>query len=231
MDAARRVWVTGCGSGLGLALVHQLIREGHEVAASTSNSQALQALEEAHRDRLLVLPGDLAHAAGADTALEVIRHRWGALDTLVINAGTTDYLAENTQASGLFEELACSNRLASELSLSSALPLLTGGVEPRVVAILGPYSALKLPESRALPGSDSLASWIHDQRPTLAEIGIALTVLAPHVPDTTLGEVPPLPGQWTAEAAAAVIIDHLRAPQDEQALEALATVSLWPLPR
>jgi NAD(P)-dependent dehydrogenase (short-subunit alcohol dehydrogenase family) len=86
--AARRVLITGAGSGLGRALALRYARAGDSVACVD--------LDEARSEATRVqLPGDghlaLAADVGDDAAMEALHARierdWGGLDVLVNNAG------------------------------------------------------------------------------------------------------------------------------------------------
>ena len=95
MSTTRSFWVTGATNGLGLALVERLLDLGQRVAASSRDCEQLQTLSE----QVLCLPGQLQEVAQADTASQQLKARWGALDTLIINAGSCDYLADDVTGS------------------------------------------------------------------------------------------------------------------------------------
>jgi NADP-dependent 3-hydroxy acid dehydrogenase YdfG len=98
--------------------VERLLDQGQRVAASSRDSEQLQALGK----QLLCLPGQLQEVSQADTASQQLQARWGALDTLIINAGSCDYLADDVAGSDLFDMIVVSNLRAAEHCLAAALP-------------------------------------------------------------------------------------------------------------
>lgn len=229
---ARRFWVTGASSGLGLALVEQLLAEGALVAASGCASDELQQLARHHTSELLILDSNLTDPIEAANAARQIAARWGSLDGLIINAGTCDYLAVDTPAPAIFEGIISSNLSASSHCLDSALALLQGGSTPQVVAILSRYSALQLyePSQPARP-DNSLVQLFNSQRTSLADHLIDLTIIAPLSLKMPVVPVQVAPQQWTEHSAAEVILKRLPDRADNLVLEALHQNSLWPLPK
>lgn len=229
---ARRVWVTGASSGLGLALVEQLLEQGAWVAASGRASQALQALSQQHPARLRLLDHNLINSVEAAKAARHIADQWGALDGLIINAGTCDYLALDTPTAAIFEGIVSSNLSAASHCLSSARVLLQGGVSPQVVAVLSRYSSLQLhkPGQPALPNS-SLTLLFNSQRESLATQAIDLTVIAPLSLEMQQAPVHVTPEPWTAQRTANAILKRLPGHSAHLVLEALHQNNLWPLPR
>jgi NAD(P)-dependent dehydrogenase (short-subunit alcohol dehydrogenase family) len=228
----KRVWVTGTGSGLGFALVDYLLEQGAQVAASGRACEALQDLARQHHPRLLLLDGNLTEACDARQAAKHIADRWGALDCLIINAGTCDYLAINTPAAAVFEGIVSSNLSASRHCLESALPLLQRGHLPQVAGILSRYSSLQLYESNQPATADnSLMQLFDSQRAALKAQAVDLTIIAPL--NLKFPQVPTrvIPEQWTAPSAAEVILNHLPDRSANLVLEVLQLNTLWPLPK
>lgn len=84
-----RVLVTGAASGLGLALVTQLVEQGCRVLATDVHpdpSEALQALLGAHPD-LAYRTLDVASDVDWSTARDHVVETWNGLDVLFNNAG------------------------------------------------------------------------------------------------------------------------------------------------
>ncbi|MCE0912946.1 SDR family NAD(P)-dependent oxidoreductase [Pseudomonas sp. NMI760_13] len=222
----RRFWITGASHGLGLALVEQLLAQGHTVAASGRDSQELDTLGERHGTRLLRLFGPLQDAG------QRLKATWGALDCLLVNAGSCDYLPDNMAHADLFEQIVSSNLQATHQCLNAALPLLAKGQRPQVMAILSRYSALQLFEpNQPLNGGNSLPTWLSEQRNTLSTLGIDLTVVAPQSLKTPVTSVQAIPEPWTAQSAAQELLAGLDERQPELVLEVLNPGELWPLPK
>lgn len=222
----RRFWITGASHGFGLALVEQLLASGQQVAASGRDSQELDNLSQRYSGHLMHLGDDLAGAA------QRLSSRWSALDCLIINAGTCDYLPVDVTDAQLFEQIVSSNLRATEQCLVGALPLLAKGDKPQVMAVLSRYSALQLLEpNQPASGSNSLPQWLRLQRPTLKALGIDLTVVAPQSLKTPVTSAQVIPEFWTAQSAAQELLARLDQRQPELVLEVLKPDELWPLPK
>lgn len=232
MNNSRSFWVTGASNGLGLALVQRLLDDGHRVAASGRQSAELDTLGAIHGSRLLRLPGQLQVPEQAEQACQAIRSNWGALDGLIINAGSCDYLPDGLPDGDVLEAVITTNLQASEHSLTSAVPLLAKGDTPQVMAILNRYSALQLYAPTQVPaGWNNLAQWMREQRKALAELGIGLTVVAPQSLKTAVTSAQAMPEAWTPQTAAQELLRRLPQRDPELVLEVLSLSDLWPLPR
>jgi len=226
----KRIWVTGASNGLGHALALHLLSLGHQVAVS--GRAPFDTLPDNLLPRCLLLDGDLSNAAHAERMSQRIQESWGALDTLVLNAGTCDYLDEQASGTALFETLIASNLAASRHGLDSALPLLLAGRKAHVVGILSSLTAIQQHESSQWPtAQNSLGQWFSETRSRLSPQEIDLTLVAPQTLKKPITQSIALPQQWTADTAALAIIDRLPRRMPEMVLEALSTSSLWPLRR
>lgn len=221
-----RFWITGASHGLGLALVEQLLASGHQVAASGRDSQQLDNLGQRYGGHLVRLGDHLPDAA------QRLPSRWSALDCLIINAGSCDYLPVDVTQAQLFEQIVSSNLSATEQCLVGALPLLAKGDNPQVMAVLSRYSALQLYEpNQPASGSNSLPQWLRQQRSTLQALGIDLTIVAPQSLKDPVTSVQAIPEPWTAQSAAQELLARLGQRQPELVLEVLDPGELWPLPK
>ncbi|MGE8062448.1 SDR family oxidoreductase [Pseudomonas sp. NPDC089547] len=230
MTDSRSFWVTGASNGLGLALVERLLDQGHRVAASAKESDELNALAAQHGRRLLRLPWQL-HADGqAADACQQICHAWCSLDGLIINAGTSDYLAEDVADGDLFEAIVTSNQLAGEQCLTHALPLLVKGAPAQVMAVFNRYSALQLyGPTQVTAGWNSVPQWMREQRKALDAHGVQLTVVGPQSLKTPVTPAQAIPEEWTPQSAAEELLRRWPQGEPELVLETLDLTSLWPL--
>ncbi|WP_157969736.1 SDR family NAD(P)-dependent oxidoreductase [Pseudomonas huaxiensis] len=229
-ETPKRIWVTGASNGLGHALATQLLMLGHHVAIS--GRAPFDPLPENLARHCLVLDGDLSDAAQAECMSRRIQDRWGALDTLILNAGTCDYLDAKSSGTEMFEALIQSNLSASTHGLQSALPLLQAGQSAHVVAILSSITALQQHESSQWPSAqNSLGQWFSEVRSVLSPKEIDLTLVAPQNLKKPVTLAVALPQNWDAQSAAQAIIQRLSLRMPEMVMEALSVSSLWPLRR
>jgi NAD(P)-dependent dehydrogenase (short-subunit alcohol dehydrogenase family) len=80
--------VTGAGSGLGRVVATALLNAGYRVALAGRRAEALAATA-GDREHALVQPTDVADPASVAALFGAVRERWGRLDLLVNNAGTS----------------------------------------------------------------------------------------------------------------------------------------------
>lgn len=87
----RVVMVSGASRGIGLAITRKLLDTGYSVSAGARNPEALaELLAEAPGDRLLCARYDAADRASHEAWLAATLARFGRLDGLVNNAGTSN---------------------------------------------------------------------------------------------------------------------------------------------
>ncbi|MFJ4393872.1 SDR family oxidoreductase [Pseudomonas sp. NPDC089396] len=232
MKNSRSFWVTGATNGLGMALLDGLLEQGHRVAASGKDDKALEALASRHGSRLLQLPWQLHDEEQAASACQQLCDAWGALDGLIINAGTSDYLTDDVPDSELFESIVSTNQLAGEHCLAKVLPLLAKGNAPQVMAIFNRYSALQLySPTQVTAGWNTMPQWLREERDELTKRGITLTVVAPQSLKTPVTSVQAAPDAWTPQSAAEELLRRLPLREPELVLEVLDLSGLWPLSR
>lgn len=86
----KRVWVIGASQGIGEAIARALLARKARVALSARNRQALAAVAgpAAAAGDALVLPLDITRAEELRAAADAVYAQWGALDLVLIVAGT-----------------------------------------------------------------------------------------------------------------------------------------------
>ncbi|WP_338674763.1 SDR family NAD(P)-dependent oxidoreductase [Streptomyces sp. SCSIO 30461] len=83
----RRWLITGCSSGLGLALATAAAREGHRLAVTARNVDDLERLSAAWPDHIIPVPLELRDSASCEEAVRSAADSLGGIDILVNNAG------------------------------------------------------------------------------------------------------------------------------------------------
>ncbi|WP_248794873.1 SDR family NAD(P)-dependent oxidoreductase [Pseudomonas sp. MWU13-2105] len=230
----RRIWLTGASSGIGAAIAEVLLNSGVRLAVSARGLEPLQSLAERYPEQVLLVPGDLTDSQQVREIGECITQAWGALDTVILNAGTCEYVDAQAFDASIIERVVRTNLLASSYCIEAALPLLRAGQQPHLVGIASSVTFLPLPRAEAYGASKAGMRYLFESlRIDLAHEGITVTVVSPGFVDTPLTEKNdfPMPLRWSAEKAAEHICEKLQQRPLEIAFPALFMAGLWPLSR
>ncbi|MCQ4295196.1 SDR family NAD(P)-dependent oxidoreductase [Pseudomonas stutzeri] len=212
MNLSRRIWLTGASSGIGQELAHQLLAEGHCLALSARRAEPLQAFARRYPDRVLALPGDLTDSAQVRAIGAAIEGQWGALDGVILNAGTCEYIDAQHFEAALLERVVQANLISVGYCIEAALPLLRRGVRPHLVGISSSVTWLPLPRAGAYGASKAALRYLLESlRLDLAAEGIDVTLVSPGFVDTPLTRRNdfPMPLSWPVDKAARQIVRSL----------------------
>jgi NADP-dependent 3-hydroxy acid dehydrogenase YdfG len=132
---ARRYWLTGASSGIGAALAEEILKTGAHLAVSSRTVAPLKDLSLRYPGQVLVVAGDLTNSQTVREIGEQIAEDWGSLDTVILNAGTSEYVDPKQFDTSIVEHVLRTNLLASSYCIDAALPLLRAGTAPHMVAM------------------------------------------------------------------------------------------------
>ncbi|WP_372874344.1 SDR family NAD(P)-dependent oxidoreductase [Pseudomonas sp.] len=208
----RRIWLTGASSGIGAALAELLLQRGHRLALSARTTEPLNTLAKRYPGQVLVAPGDLSDAAQVRAIGERIAQVWGALDTVILNAGTCEYVDVQSFEAAMIERVVRANLFSASYCIEAALPLLRLGHKPHLVGIGSSVTYLPLPRAEAYGASKAGMRYLLEAlRIDLAAEGIAVTLVSPGFVDTPLTQKNdfPMPMRWPVDKAARHIVERL----------------------
>lgn len=213
---ARRIWLTGASSGIGLALAEELLKAGHRLALTSRRVGPLEALDERFPHQVLLAPGDLTDTEQVKQIGERIAQVWGGLDTAILNAGSCEYVDSKHFDAAMIERVVRTNLLASSYCVQEALPLLRLGKKPHLVAVASSVTYLPLTRAEAYGASKAGLRYLFEAlRIDLAHEGIDVTIVSPGFVDTplTASNDFPMPMSWPVGKAARHIAERLQRPR------------------
>ncbi|WP_104903969.1 SDR family oxidoreductase [Pseudomonas sp. LH1G9] len=228
----RRYWLTGASSGIGASLAVELLNSGAHVALSSRSKGPLQALAQRFPGQVLVVAGDLTNSQTVREIGEHIAQVWGSLDTVILNAGTCEYVDAKQFDASIVEHVVRTNLLASSYCIEAALPLLRAGRAPHLVGVASAVTYLPMPRAEAYGASKAGLRYLFESlRISLSPENIDVTVISPGFVDTPLTERNdfPMPLAWSADKAARHIFTKLDKRPLEIAFPAMFIATLWPL--
>ena len=212
MKVSRRIWLTGASSGIGQELAHLLLAEGDCLALSARRAEPLQAFARRYPGRVLALPADLTDSQQVRAIGAEIEAQWGALDSVILNAGTCEYIDAGQFEAALLERVMQANVLSVGYCIEAALPLLRQGVRPQLIGIGSSVTWFALPRAGAYGASKAALRYLLESlRLDLASEGIDVTLVSPGFVDTPLTRRNdfPMPLRWSADRAARHIVRRL----------------------
>lgn len=207
-----RCWLTGAGSGIGAALAEDLLQQGHQVALGARRAESLEALGQRYPQQTLLALGDITERQQVEAMVDGIRQQWDALDLVILNAGTCEYLEAGQFDSATVERVLRTNLLGTSHCLEAALPLLRRGQRPHLVVVASAVTWLALPRAAAYGASKAALRYLVESlRIDLVAEGIDVTLVSPGFVDTPLTRRNDfaMPQQWSAERAARHIATRL----------------------
>ena len=181
--AGSRVLVTGASSGIGRAIVLELVRVGAAVLAVARRAERLATLI----DECAGGPGKVLHYAGdvtqhevRRTALVMVEQQLGGLDILINNAGLGAIGPFATASEARLRHIMEVNFFAPCEWTRDALPLLRRGRAPMIVNVSSVLGHRAIPRmSEYCASKFALQGWSEALRAELAGQGIDVLVVSP----------------------------------------------------
>jgi len=207
-----RTIVTGATSGIGRAIVIELIRRGAKVIAMGRRGDRLQSLaaDVAAPHSLRSLVGDVTKQADRAAALELAQREFGGLDALVNNAGIGGLGRFDEASEARLRQIMEVNFFAPAQFIREALPLLKNGSRPIIVNVSSVLGHRAIPEmSEYCASKFALHGFSDSLRAELAPQGIDVLLVSPSTTtseffDVAAGQSGRSPKRYTAMSAEAV---------------------------
>lgn len=233
-----RTIVTGASSGIGRALVIELIRRGAKVAAMGRRADRLQSLaaEVAAPDRYRCVVGDVTRQEDRSAALELAQREFGGLDCLVNNAGIGAMGRFESAEEARLQHVMEVNFFAPAEFIREALPLLKAGDQPIIVNIGSVLGHRAMPEKSEYCASKFALHGFSDAlRAELAPQSIDVLLVSPSTTATEFFDAAPDQstkphgrfGAMPAETVARHAVDAIAAGRHEIILSLGGTLLVW----
>ena len=226
--ADRVVVLTGASEGIGRALALRLARERARLVLSARNAERLASLASectALGAEALVAPADASSRRGSEALADAAIARFGRIDVLILNAGSTMWSRLDELADvDLLERLVRTNYLGAAWLTRRSLPAIVAA-RGRIVAVASIAGLVGLPTRTGYAASKhAMIGFFDSLRIELAGSGVSVTVVAPDFvrseihkraigPDgKPLGESPLAGAEiMSADECAGIIIEAARA--------------------
>jgi NAD(P)-dependent dehydrogenase (short-subunit alcohol dehydrogenase family) len=202
----RRIWITGASSGIGRALAIELSQAGARLVISGRNQERLQAVADVcHGGEVQVLALDVASREENMAAARKIRMLYGALDSVVLNAGICEYVDLPVLDTASIKRVMDVNFMGFVYGVEAALPLLREGNTPHLVGMSSTVAYTGLPRAEAYGASKAaIRYFLQSLRVDLLPQGIDVSIICPGFVKTPLTDLNdfPMPMRIGAEEAA-----------------------------
>lgn len=206
------IWITGASSGIGRELTRLLASKGNRVIASARSADALHELEQEYVN-ISGLACDVTDKASMAAAATQLKERFGAINRVVVNAGTCEYLNPDDPDWGMMERVMSVNFFGAVNTVEAALPLLRGNSDsgPQIVAVSSLVTEVPFPRAEAYGASKAAVQYFFESLSVDLAPAIDVTIVQPGFVDTPLTRRNdfPMPFLQSAEQAAARIAEGM----------------------
>ena len=184
----KTVLVTGASQGIGAAVVKAFLERGYNVVGTSRN--ATKSAELKASDELVLIDGDIGHAATARKVVDAAIERFGSIDVVVNNAGIfsakpfTDYSVED------FRALVSTNLAGfihiTQLAVGQMLAQQLGGSVVSITSSLVDNPIAGLPVSLPMITKGGLEAITRSLASEYSKERIRFNAVAPGIVDTPL---------------------------------------------
>lgn len=209
----RTVWITGASSGIGRALATKLIERGNKLILTARNELALNQIRDIDPERVSVVPADLADPKCVEALKANLESVATSIDTVILNAGTCEYLDVEHYETALVERVLQVNVLGLSRCIEASLPLVrNSNNHPHIVGISSAAAITGLPRAEAYGASKAaVVSFLESLGLDLNRYGIDVSIVYPGFVETPLTDLNdfPMPFIMDVGTATELIIDGI----------------------
>jgi len=206
------IWVTGASSGIGRALSIQLAQAGHRVVISARNAPALDEMAQQFPQQILPVPMDASDYESIRNAANAIGSLLPKLDLVILNAGTCEYLDENSIDIALVNRVMTINFNGTIQTAELARRFLEQSNNPALYVVSSQVTSLPLTRSAAYGASKAAIEYFFRcLRIDWFTKGIFIGIIRPGFVKTPLTDRNDfdMPWLWSADKAANKILSAI----------------------
>ena len=206
----RTIWVTGASTGIGKALAEKLISLDNRLIVTSRNAESLQPLKNLAPDRVHIIAADISVPECVPQLRRGLAEISNSIDTIVLNAGTCEYVDTHQFDSALFNRVMQVNFVGLARCIEASIELLRASSNaPHIVGISSAAAITGLPRAEAYGGSKAaVESCLESLALDLDHQGIDVTIVYPGFVDTPLTKKNdfPMPFLMSSESAVGKMI-------------------------
>lgn len=218
----KRIWIVGASTGIGLAIAQQYASQGHHVIISARRRSVL---EQVKTDLLSDYPEcevsiaelDTSEAESVSLARKQLQEELGYVDTVIINAGTCEYINSVKIDMDSVKRVMDTNFFGALNVVNASLPLLRltrqkTQNKPQLVFVSSSVTYQALPRAGAYGASKAALTYFAESlKLDVQHEGIDVRVVSPGFVKTPLTDQNdfPMPARVSASTAAQRIISGL----------------------
>lgn len=183
---SRYCLVTGASSGLGRELAIQYAKAGWQVVAVARSADALADLHRQHKS-IHALPLDLTDNHAFSAAVAKLSEQIPALDLVILNAGSCDYVDATDLPLDIFNRTMALNFQAQVTAVKLLLPLLQKSADSTLALVSSLAHLFPFTKAQAYGASKAALSYFADSlRVDLTDSGVRVCLIEPGFVDTPL---------------------------------------------
>jgi len=206
----RTIWLTGASTGIGKVLAEKLISLDNRLIITSRNAESLRPLKDLAPDRVDIVAADISLPESVSQMRTELAAVSNSIDTIILNAGTCEYIDTHQFDSALFDRVMQVNFVGLARCIEASIDLLRASSNaPHIVGISSAAAITGLPRAEAYGGSKAaVESCLESLALDLDHQGIAVTIVYPGFVDTPLTQKNdfPMPFLMPAELAVEKIV-------------------------
>jgi short-subunit dehydrogenase len=184
----RSIWITGASSGIGRSLAESLLARGNKLFLTARNEAALAELKAVEPESIHIVPADISVDQSIDQMRSQLSAHTAYLDTVILNAGTCEYMDVENFETAIIERVFQVNTIGMARCIEVALPFLQASENsPHIIGVSSAAALTGLPRAEAYGASKAaVVSMLESLALDLTPSGIDVSVVYPGFVDTPL---------------------------------------------